>query len=73
MSQSKKPKNEQWKFLVILLNKLRQQKKISILNIAEKSGMLPTHVSRFFSCKFEPKLGTFLKIAKAIDVNFYYL
>lgn len=64
--------NEQWKLLVILLEELRQQKKISILNIAEKSGMLPTHVSRFFSCKFEPKLGTFLKISKAIGVNFFF-
>ena len=29
-------------------------------------------VSRFFNCKFDPKLGTFLKIAKVMKVNFFF-
>ena len=29
-------------------------------------------VCRFFNCKFEPKLRTFLKIAKAMKVNFFF-
>lgn len=64
--------NEQWKLLVILLNELRVQKNISVNQVAEISGIRPEHVSRFFSCKFEPKFGNFLKISKAIEVNFFF-
>jgi hypothetical protein len=34
--------------------------------------MQTSHVSRFFSCKFPPTLPTFLKIAKSVEVNFFF-
>ena len=58
--------NEQWELLVLDLNELRKKNKISILKIAQITGVAPGHVSRFFSCKFEPKLSTYLKIKKAV-------
>ena len=64
--------NEQWKLLVLLLDEIRVQKNISNLKVAELSGIAPAHTSRFFSCKFPPTLPTFLKIAKAIGVNFFF-
>jgi len=64
--------NEQWKLLVFLLDEIRQQKGLSNLKVSELSGIAPAHTSRFFSCKFSPTLPTFLKIAKAIGVNFFF-
>ena len=64
--------NEQWMLLVFLLDQIRLQKGLSIKKVAEISEMQTSHVSRFFSCKFPPTLPTFLKIAKAIGVNFFF-
>ena len=61
-------KNEQWELLVFELNELRKKNKISILKIAQITRIAPSHVSRFFSCKFEPKLNTYLKIDKAVKI-----
>lgn len=64
--------NEEWKFLVLLLDEIRVQKNISNLKVSELSGIAAAHISRFFSCKFSPTLPTFLKISKAIGVNFFF-
>lgn len=72
MNVTKINENEQWMLLVFLLDEIRKQKGMTNLKIAELSGIAPTHTSRFFSCKFPPTLPTFLKIAKAIGVNFFF-
>lgn len=72
MSNQNTNQNEQWKLLVFLLDEIRQEKNLSINEIAIRSEIQQGHVSRFFSCKFEPKLSTFLKIAKAVKVNFFF-
>ena len=64
--------NEQWMLLILLLKEIAEQKKISINEIAERSKMEQSSVSRFFSLKFKPTLPTFLEIAKAIKVNFFF-
>lgn len=64
--------NEQWMLLVFLLDEIRKQKGLSINDVAERSETPQGHVSRFFSCKFEPKFGNFLKFSKAIGVNFFF-
>jgi transcriptional regulator with XRE-family HTH domain len=64
--------NEQWKLLVFLLDEIRKQKGIKINQIAERTETEQAHASRFFTAKFEPKLGNFLKFAKAIGVNFFF-
>lgn len=65
-------KNEQWKLLVLLLKEIASQKNITINEIAERTKMEQSSVSRFFSLKFKPTLPTFLEIAKAIKVNFFF-
>lgn len=64
--------NEQWMLLVLLLKEIADQKNISINQIAATSGIEQSSVSRFFSLKFKPTLLTFLEIAKAIKVNFFF-
>ena len=65
-------KNEQWMLLVLLLKQIADQKGITQGQIAEKTGLLQSNISRFFSLKYKPTLDTFLQIAKAIKVNFFF-
>lgn len=65
-------KNEQWQLLVLLLKEIADQKNLTQNEIAELSGLRQSHVSRFFSLKYCPNLDTFLKVAKAVKVNFFF-
>jgi transcriptional regulator with XRE-family HTH domain len=67
-----KNQNEQWMLLVLLLKEIAEEKKISQEEIANNSEMHQSHISRFFSLKYKPNLDTFLKVAKAIKVNFFF-
>lgn len=64
--------NEQWQLLVLLLKEIAHEKAITINQIAEKTGLHQSSVSRFFSLKYKPTLDAFLEIAKAIKVNFFF-
>jgi len=64
--------DEQWKILVLLLQQIAEQKGLIQDDIAIKSGMHQSHVSRFFALKYAPNIDTFLKVSKAIDVNFFF-
>lgn len=70
--EENKNQNEQWMLLVLLLKEVAENKGIDQNEIAEKTGMKQSAVSRFFSLKFKPTLPTFLEIAKAIKVNFFF-
>ena len=65
-------KNEHWKVLVLLLKEIADQKGISQNEISEQTGMLQSAISRFFSLKFKPTLDTFLQVAQALKVNFFF-
>ena len=69
---NKKNQNEHWKVLVLLLKEIADQKGISQNEISERTGMLQSAVSRFFSLKFKPTLDTFLQVAQALKVNFFF-
>ncbi|MBF05040.1 MAG: hypothetical protein CMP76_17320 [Flavobacterium sp.] len=69
---NKNNKNEQWMLLVLLLKELAEQKGFTHDQIAEKSQTHRSHVTRFFSLKYAPNIDTFLKIAKSIEVNFFF-
>ena len=71
MSQNKN-NNEHWKVLVLLLKEIADNKEISQLEISERTGMLQSAVSRFFSLKFKPTLETFLQVAQALKINFFF-
>ncbi|MGH1520553.1 helix-turn-helix domain-containing protein [Chryseobacterium sp. JK1] len=65
-------KNKNWQLLVLLLKEIADQKNITQQEIAEESGLLQSNISRFFSLKYKPTLDTFLQVAKAIKVNFFF-
>lgn len=64
--------NNSWQLFVLLLKEIADQKNITQQEIADKSGLLQSNVSRFFSLKYKPTLDTFLQVAKAIKVNFFF-
>ena len=64
--------NEQWKLLVLILKEIAESKGISQIEIEERSGLIQSNISRFFSLKFKPTLDTFLQVAKAVNVNFFF-
>lgn len=64
--------DNQWKLLVLLLQQIAEQKGLTQTQIAEKSEMHQSHISRFFALKYSPDIKTFLKISKAIKVNFFF-
>lgn len=67
------PTNEEhWKLLVLLLKEIAKEKNISQEMIAEKTGLLQSNVSRVFSLLYVPRLDTYLKIANAIGINFFF-
>lgn len=64
--------NEQWMLLVLLLKEIAEQKGITQGQIAEKTSLIQSNISRFFSLKYKPTLDTFLQVSKAIGVNFFF-
>lgn len=64
--------NNQWKPLVLLLQEIAIQKGLTQQMIADKSDMHQSHISRFFGLKYAPNMDTFLKVSKAIKVNFFF-
>lgn len=64
--------DNQWKILVLLLQEIAIQKGITQNQIADQTGLIQSNVSRFFSLKYKPTLDTFLQVAKAIKVNFFF-
>ena len=64
--------DQQWNLLVLLLKEVAGSKGITQYEIAEKTGLLQSNISRFFSLKYKPTLDTFLQITKAIKVNFFF-
>lgn len=63
-----KKNNNYWKLKVHELNVKRVQINLSMKKVAENADVDPRHISRFFSCKTEPLLSTFLKIEKAVNL-----
>jgi transcriptional regulator with XRE-family HTH domain len=64
--------DNQWKILILLLQQIAEQKGLRQEDIAIKAEMHQSHVSRFFALKYAPNIDTFLKVAKAIEVNFFF-
>jgi DNA-binding phage protein len=67
----KNNQNEQWMLLVLLLKEIAEEKKLTHQEIADKAELHRSNVTRMFSLNYCPSLENFLKIAKAIKVNFF--
>lgn len=63
---------QEWKIFVKLLNEIRVKKGIEQKEIALITGLEQSNVSRVFSLKYCPTLDTYLKISKALKVNFFF-
>jgi transcriptional regulator with XRE-family HTH domain len=67
------PQNEQqWQLLVLLLKEIAEQKGLTQQQIADASGLMRSNVNRLFALKFPPNIKTFLSVAQAVGVNFYF-
>ncbi len=65
--------NEQrWMLLVQILRKIAEKKGISQQEIANRTGLKRSNVSRTFALRFCPSLKNFIAIARAINVNFFF-
>lgn len=70
--QNQNNQDEHWEVLVYLLDEIRKQNGQTMQDVADKAGILQSHVARFFSAKYKPALPLFLEVAKAVDVNFFF-
>lgn len=66
------PHPRSWEILVQLLREIAEEKQITQEHIAKETGMHFSNVSRFFALKYCPRLDTFLAVAKAIGINFFF-
>ena len=64
--------SEHWKVLVLLLKNIAEEKNITQQEIAKRTGLIPSNVSRLFSLKYCPSMIIFLSVANAIGVNFFF-
>jgi transcriptional regulator with XRE-family HTH domain len=66
------PHGQHWKVLLLLLKHTAEAKGITQQQIADRTGLLQSNVSRLFSCRYCPSLDIFLALANAIGVNFFF-
>lgn len=60
---------QRWEDLVAELRHAAEKKKITQLEIAQRTGLLQTNISRIFLLKYQPTVKTILLIAEAVGVN----
>lgn len=67
-----KKDNYEWQLFVLMLKEIATEKGITQEIIAQRSGLIQSNVSRIFALKYKPTLDTFLQVAKAVGVNFFF-
>ena len=63
-----------WQVMVLLLEEIAKEK-LGVgyqSQLAELTGLKQSNISRMFSLKYTPTLETFLTIAKALKINFFF-
>lgn len=67
------PKEKQhWKVLILLLKEVAIDKGITQQQIADRTGLQKSNVSRVFTLKYKPNLELFLNLAQAVGVYFFF-
>jgi transcriptional regulator with XRE-family HTH domain len=64
-----KRQTDEWKEIVKQLEAIANQKNITQEEIADRTGMIQSAISRVFAAKFIPKLSTVFLIAEALGVE----
>lgn len=72
MKNNNTNQNEHWMVLVLLLKEIADSKKMTHQQIADDSDLHRSNVTRMFSLNYCPSLENFLKVAKAVKVNFFF-
>lgn len=62
-------KREKWMTLVLMLREISEKKGITQQQLADRTGLKSSNISRVFSLNFCPTLRTFLLLADAMDVS----
>lgn len=60
------------RFFISIIKNLAAQQNISVYQIAKETGITPSLIKNYFKYKNVPSLDYFLKIAKAVNVTFYF-
>lgn len=60
--------DEQWQLLVLSLKLIAEEKGISQEELAVKTGLQQSNISRVFGLKYAPSMRVLLKIASALDL-----
>jgi len=58
-----------WHKIIIDLKAIKLSKGITLAQISDRSGIMSTHISKFFSLKKNPRISTVISIAKALEVD----
>lgn len=61
-----------WQLFVLLLKFIAEEKGITHQQIADETGFHRPNIVRVFSLKYKPNLDMFIRIAKAVGVNFFF-
>jgi transcriptional regulator with XRE-family HTH domain len=73
MSNENNNANEQhWKLLVLLLQEICEQRKLTQQDLAELTGLKQSNISRMFSLKYSPNLKTYMIVVKALQLNIFF-
>jgi len=65
------PQETYWRVYVLMLKNVAQAKGITHQDIADRTGLLRSNVSRLFSLKYCPSLKIFISISIAIGMNWF--
>ena len=70
--KEKKSNEQTWRLFVVMLKTIAEEKQLTHEYIAEVTGFHRSNVTRFFRLSYCPNMKTFIAIAKAINVNFFF-
>lgn len=60
-----------WKVLVLMLKYIAEEKGINQIEIANRTGLKKSNVSRVFKLDYCPTMRTFLLLAVALEANIF--
>ena len=72
MNNTTTPHEDTWRVFVLLIKEIAESKGITHEEIATRTGLARSNISRMFQLKYCPSLQNWLKILKAVEVNIFF-
>jgi len=66
------PHEDTWRVFVLFIKEIAESKGITHEQIAEKTGLARSNITRMFQLKYCPSLQNWLKILKAVEVKIFF-